>query len=64
MTKDSKTTTVEKVLYVKDLEVTIDNSLSFTEHINSKISTANRNTGIIVKSFTYMDQEMFLTLYN
>ena len=63
MTEDNKTTTVEKVLYVKDLEVTTDNSSSFTEHINSKISIANRNTGIIFKSFTYMDKDVFLTLY-
>ena len=55
--KDSKTTTVVKVLCEKDVAVPIDNNPSFTEHrcINSKIRRGN--------SFTYMDKEMFLALY-
>ena len=47
----------------KDLGVTIDNKLLFREHISKKSAIANRNLGIIFKSFTYLDKEMFLCLY-
>ena len=33
------------------------------EHISKKSAIANRNLGIIFKSFTYLDKEMFLCLY-
>ena len=41
----------------------MDNKLNFREHITSKVNIANRNLGIMFKTFTYMDQEMFLNLY-
>ena len=41
----------------------IDKSLSFGEHISSKISIANRNLGLIFRTFTYMDKDMFLNLF-
>ena len=47
----------------KDLGVIIDKSLSFGEHISSKISIANRNLGLIFRTFTYMDKDMFLNLF-
>ena len=43
--------------------VTIDNKLLFREHISKKSAIANRNLGIIFKSFTYLGKEMFLCLY-
>ena len=47
----------------KDLGVIIDKNLNFREHITSKINIANRNVGIIFRTFTYLDPEMFRNLY-
>ena len=55
--------TVEKVIVEKDLGVFMDTSLKFKEHINNKVNKANRNVGLIFRTFTYMDKEMFLNLY-
>ena len=41
----------------------MDKALNFSEHISSKINKANRNLGLIFRTFTYMDKEMFLNLY-
>ena len=54
---------ITKVDSEKDLGVTIDKNLSFREHISTKINLANRNLGIIFRTFTYLDPEMFLNLY-
>ena len=54
---------VEKVDSEKDLGVIIDKDLKFTEHINSKIKIANTNVGLIFRTFTYLDKDMFLNLY-
>ena len=37
--------------------------LSFGEHISSKILIANRDLGLIFRTFTYMDKDMFLNLF-
>ena len=38
-----------------DMGVFIDEKLNFREHITKKVNIANRNLGIIFRSFTYMD---------
>ena len=38
-------------------------NLTFRDHITSKVNIANRNLDIIFRTFTYIDQEMFLNLY-
>ena len=43
--------------------VIIDGNLKFREHITSKVNIANRNVGIIFRTFTFLDKEMFLNLY-
>ena len=53
---------IEKVEFEKDLGVIIDGDLKFREHIISKVNIANRNVGIIFRTFTYLDKEMFLNL--
>ena len=53
----------EKVSSEKDLGVIMDKALKFSEHISTKINKANRNLGIVFRTFTYMDKEMFLNLY-
>ena len=45
---------LESVDSEKDLGVIIDKSLSFGEHISSKILIANRNLGLIFRTFAYM----------
>ena len=55
--------TIKRVESEKDVGVFIDEKLNFREHITKKVNIANRNLGIIFRSFTYMDKEMFLNLY-
>ena len=40
--------------------VTMDSELSFDEHINIKIDTANKIVGIIRQSYRYLNCEIFL----
>lgn len=54
---------IEKVDSEKDLGVLFDSKLSFRDHISSKVNIANRNLGIIFRTFSYMDTEMFLNLF-
>ena len=37
--------------------------MKFGEHINSKATKANQILGLIFRTFTYMDKEMFLNLF-
>lgn len=37
--------------------------MAFSIHINEKVKNANRSMGQLIKTFTYMDNEMFLALY-
>ncbi len=60
---NNKLTQINQVDKEKDLGITFQNNLKFNQHISEKISKANRNLGLIFKTFTYMDREMFLTLY-
>ena len=60
MKKGQDSIPIEKVDGEKDLGVIIDKDLKFSEQINSKIKTANRNLGLIFRTFTYLDKEMFL----
>ena len=47
----------------KDLGIIIDNELKIQEHINTQVKRANRMLGVVKRSFTFLDNEMFLTLY-
>ena len=47
----------------KDLGVVFDSSLNFRKHINEKVKKANRNLGIIMRTFHCMSKDMFLKLY-
>ena len=63
MISNNQEVELEKAEKEKDLGVIIDQNLTFRDHINSKVNTANRNLGIIFRTFTYIDQEIFLNLY-
>ena len=61
--KDQEKIPIEKVESEKDLRAIINNKLTFTKHINSKIKIANRNLGLIFRTFTYIDKDIFLNLF-
>ena len=54
---------IEKTSQEKDLGVVVDKQLKFQQHIYSSVKKANRKLGLIRRSFTHMDKDMFLTLY-
>ena len=54
---------IEQVKVETDLGVIFDEKLLFREHISKKSAIANRNLGLIFKSFTYLNKEMFMCLY-
>jgi len=47
----------------KDFGVTFDSNLTFDAHIQNVINKANKVLGIIRRTFSYLDKEMFLNLY-
>ena len=55
--------TLESTTVEKDLCVFIDTSLSFTNHCQNKVNTANKILGCIGHTFKNMDAEIFLLLY-
>ena len=64
MPSESGIVPIEKVKEEKDLGVIIYCKLNFKQHIDKKVSTANRNLSIIYRTFTYLSQEMFLSLWD
>ena len=54
---------IEKITEEKDLGVTIDSQLKFQKHIGIQVQKANKILGLIRRSFSYLDEEMFTTLY-
>ena len=63
MTVDQNPTEVRQVTSEKDLGVIFDEKLICRDHISKKAALANRNLGLIFRSFTYIDKAMFLNLY-
>ena len=47
----------------KDLGVIFDSKLSFDIHISKIVSKANQMLGVIRRSFSYLDKDVFLKLY-
>ena len=54
---------IEQVDSEKDLGVTFESTLRFDKHILNRVNKANRMLGLIKRSFSFMDKEMFLPLY-
>ena len=54
---------LKNVPAVKDLGVTFSSDLSFENHISLKVKKANSMFGIIRRSFTYLDCDMFKRLF-
>jgi hypothetical protein len=47
-----------------DLGVTFSTNLKFEKHIGNCVSKANRILGLIKHTFAYLDENMFVTIYN
>ena len=46
-----------------DFGILFKKNLKFDEHINNTVNKVNRIIGLIKRKFTYMDKDLFLTLY-
>ena len=60
---DGGSTTLENVENEKDIGVTIDERLNFEKHIQLQINKANQISGLIRRSFMYMDYKIFSLLF-
>ena len=47
----------------KDLGVVVDNKLSFKQQISQSTAKANRIVGLIRRSFDYLNERIFVTLF-
>ena len=47
----------------KDLGVLVDCGLTFSDELKSRIKKANTVMGVIRRTFTYLDERVFLCLY-
>ena len=54
---------LEKVQSMVDLGVRFDTNLMLRDHISEKINKAYSILGIIKRSFIYMDEHTFISLY-
>ena len=52
-------TEIQRISHEKDLGVIVDQQLKFQHHISSSVKKANRKLGLIRRSFTHMDKDMF-----
>ena len=63
MSVGNSTVTLTNALSEKDLGVIFDQNLSFQEEINTRVSKANSITGIIRRTYSYLDAETFKLLF-
>lgn len=61
--KTGKEVLIQEVDKEKDLGIIFQSNLKFNEHINVAANKANQIVGLIKRSFTYLDNSTFLTLY-
>ena len=54
---------LKHVEYEKDIGVTVDHNLKFEIHMNGKSNKANTVMGVIRRTFSYLDTDMFKKLY-
>ena len=54
---------LDHVFEEKDLGVTIDMELTFEEHVATKVKKANSIMGLIRRSFSFLDGDLFKKLY-
>ena len=56
-------TKLKSVKQEKDIGIIIDSDLSFGEHISCKVNKANKVMGLIRRTFSYLDNDMFRKLF-
>ena len=61
--QDGGRISVSKVTEEKDLGIIIDKDLKFQHHIAESVKKANRKLGLIRRSFSCLDKEIFSHLY-
>ena len=61
--KDGNTKVLKSVDSEKDLGVYIQENLKFDKHISLTFNTANRLVGIIMRAFSYLNEETLLVVY-
>ena len=54
---------ITPVNFEKDLGIIISDDLKWTRHVDHCVTKANRMIGILKRTFSFMDKEMFLSLY-
>ena len=54
---------LDRVQLEKDLGVILDSNLSFESHMSTKISKANQIVGLIRRSFSFLDADLFRRLF-
>ena len=60
---DDNIVNLQRTREEKDLGVIIDEELTFEKHISEKVNLANRNMGIIRRTFQFLDITTFKYLY-
>ena len=63
MMKDGKESSIQTCEHETDLGVTFDTQLNFNKHIELAIGKANKMLGLIRRTFSYMNKEVFTMLY-
>ena len=61
--QDNQPSTLERGDIMKDLGVSIDEKLTFREHIHCKINTAFMMLGVIKRNFKYLTISSFVSVY-
>lgn len=56
-------TTLQVTDKEKDLGIILDNKLTYQDHISTKVQKANQFVGLIRRSFHFLDERMFCSLY-
>lgn len=60
---DSNLNPMDKSSEEKDIGVVIDDKLTFEKHITQKVNKANSIVGVIRRTFEYIDNKIFKTLF-
>ena len=61
--KDNNREHLKNDVSEKDLGIEFQSNLSFDEHINRTVNKVNRIVGLIKRKFSFLNKEVFLTLY-
>ena len=61
--KDGEIISIEEDSEEKDLGILFENKLKFNKHITVTVKRANTLVGLIRRTFSFMDKELFLMVY-